>query len=233
MKRFYKTVSVEQNEDGYLVLLDGKSIKTPGGGVICLNNENTAKLIANDWDSVPEDSEIDPRKMPYMTLASTAIDKIIPNMDEIKVGLCAYAMNELVCYREGDNQKLIELQNDNWDSEIEWAKTELNMPLKTTTGITPVKQDEAVHDSAVGICNEMDGFGLTCFADFVGNLGSFVLSASLIRGRLDMDTAWDKAHIDESFQNIQWGEDEERKNIMQATKNDLQNTLNFYNSLKK
>ncbi len=76
-KRFYKSVDVAPAEppaSGYLVLLDGRQVKTPAKATLLLPNEASARLVASEWDAQLE--KIDPSQMPMTRLANTAIDGI-------------------------------------------------------------------------------------------------------------------------------------------------------------
>src|SRR5215831_12558566 len=53
MKRFYKETSVEADDDGWRVLLDGKSMRTPAKAVLVLPTRALAGAIAAEWREVP------------------------------------------------------------------------------------------------------------------------------------------------------------------------------------
>ena len=57
-------------------------------------------------------------------------------------------MNDLICYRNNETKTLQKMQSDSWDSELEWARKELNMPLVTAASIMPINQDIQVYKSA-------------------------------------------------------------------------------------
>ena len=231
MKRFYKTVSVGKDKQDYVILLDGKQIKTPAGNILRLSSKKTADLIVNEWNDIAENENINPQDMDYTNLASTTIDKIIPNRNEIVENICSYAMNDLICYRNNEIKILQKMQSDSWDSELEWARKELNMPLVTTDSIMPVNQDIQVYKSANKICDKCCDYQLTALADLVGNLGSFVLSWGVLSGKLDFDSAWEKSHIDESYQNQVWGVDDERLKSQKIIKQNLYKTIKFYKTI--
>ena len=66
-KRFYKDVSVTPEEDGgFAVRLDGKSVRTPGASAVRLPNEATALLVAGEYQAQGE--HIDPESMPVTRL---------------------------------------------------------------------------------------------------------------------------------------------------------------------
>ena len=231
MKRFYKTVSIGKNKQDYIILLDGKQIKTPAGNILFLNNKKTADLIVNEWDDIDKNENINPQDMNYTNLAFTAIDKIIPNRNEIVENICSYAMNDLICYRNNEIKILQQMQSNSWDTELEWARKELNMPLVITDSIMPINQDVQVYKSSNKICDKCCEYQLTVFADLVENLGSFVLSWGILSNRLDFNSAWEKSHIDESYQNQIWSVDNERLKSQKITKQNLYKTVKFYKTI--
>ena len=49
MKRFYKSVSVEQSGPAYHVALDGRPIKTQGGDPQLVRSKALAEALAAEW----------------------------------------------------------------------------------------------------------------------------------------------------------------------------------------
>ena len=74
MKRFWKTVTIIGNGDGWVVALDERPIRTPARALLTLPNVALANAIAEEWRSVEE--TVDPRTMPLTGLANAAIDQV-------------------------------------------------------------------------------------------------------------------------------------------------------------
>ena len=88
MKRFWKTVEVASEADGWGVRLDGKPLRTPGRDPLAVPSQSLAAAIADEWSSV--DDEVDPRSMPLTGLANAAIDRAAPDAATFARGLAAY-----------------------------------------------------------------------------------------------------------------------------------------------
>ena len=88
MKRFYKLVTVAEVDDGHVVHLDGKPVRTPAKAPFILSNRALMEAVAEEWDAQVED--IRPHAMPVTQLASTAIDRIPAQRDEIVRAVAAY-----------------------------------------------------------------------------------------------------------------------------------------------
>ena len=84
MKRFYARATAEA---GGAVLLDGKSIRTPGRNALALPTPALAEAVAAEWNAQGE--KVDPRSMPLTGLANAAIDRIAPAHDAFAEGLAA------------------------------------------------------------------------------------------------------------------------------------------------
>ena len=48
-KRFYKTVDVAENGDGYVVMLDQRRLMTPGRATLTLSDRALAEAVAAEW----------------------------------------------------------------------------------------------------------------------------------------------------------------------------------------
>src|SRR4051794_37708512 len=108
MKRFYKQVSVSESEAGHEVRLDGKPLRTPAKAPLVLRQRALAEAIAEEWDAQQQD--IKPADMPLTQLASTAIDRIPAQREEIVRAVAAYAETDLLCYRADHPDELAERQ---------------------------------------------------------------------------------------------------------------------------
>lgn len=82
-KRFYERVSVELKDDVFAVLLDGRSIKTPGRNALVFKDEVIAEGVAAEWEL--QEEEIDPGTMPLTRIAHSAIDAVEENLPRLQM----------------------------------------------------------------------------------------------------------------------------------------------------
>ena len=73
-RRFYNTVSVEPQEGGYAVLLDGRPVKTPARRPLAAPTQALAQALADEWEAQRE--MVDPAAMPLTRLANSIIDGV-------------------------------------------------------------------------------------------------------------------------------------------------------------
>ena len=81
MKRFYEDISVLKQDKMYVVMLDGKTIKTPQKNLCLLSTRVMADAVAKEWED--QDKNIDPASMPMTKMINTAIDRVGVRRNEI------------------------------------------------------------------------------------------------------------------------------------------------------
>lgn len=207
IKRFWKDVTVEQDEGGWRVLLDGRSPKTPAGAPLILPTEAAARLIADEWAAQGE--HLDPGSMPATRLAATAIDRIPQARTETAEEIARYAGSDGLCYFAEGPSALIARQEDAWGPWLDWAEREHDVRLHRAEGIAHVAQPAESTLKVRGLALGLDDFTLTGLATAVGLYGSAVLALAVRQGALTGEEAFDLSRLDEAFQEEQWGVDAE------------------------
>ncbi|MGO1121163.1 ATP12 family chaperone protein [Rhodovibrionaceae bacterium A322] len=206
-KRFYKEVSVEQQEDGYVVLLDSRRVLTPAKKPLVFASQALAEAVAAEWSA--QEEKIHPGSMPLTSIAYTAVDKVADDRDALLEELVGYGGTEMLCYREEQAKELIDRQNAVWQPLLDWAARELDAPLRLGGGIIHVEQP-AMSLLALGRkVSGLDDLTLSALATVVRASGSLIVSLALLEGRLDADGAFEAAELDENYTLEKWGADEE------------------------
>ncbi len=230
LKRFFKTVDIEQDGDGFRVLLDGRQLKSPAKRSMLLPTQALAKEIAKEWDA--QEEHIQPLTMPLMALASTAVDRIGQLRDGVVEQITKYAETDLICYWTDDPADLAQRQAEAWTPHIKWAEKQYGAKLKTQTGILHLEQSadaiNAFH-KAIDAYNDWELAGLSIATH---GTGSIVLGLALIEGHIDCDQAFEDSQVDETYQIEQWGEDWEAADRRTALKNDLKSVTTWIDLLK-
>jgi chaperone required for assembly of F1-ATPase len=206
-KRFYRTATVARAGDVFRVLLDGRPVKTPLLKVLATSSQALAEGIAAEWRG--QGREIDPTAMPLTRLAATALDRVGPEREAIVGLLLPYVETDLLCYRAASPKELKARQQAQWQPVIEWLANAHDIVLAVTDGIMPVAQPQTSVDAARAALGHLSDDLLTLLQAAVGATGSFGLGLALVHGRLDADETIAATHLDETYQNEQWGEDAE------------------------
>ena len=93
-KRFYKDVSVGETPEGFAILLDGRSVKTPAKRALMLPTRAAADLVAAEWDAQAE--VIDPGAMPVTRLVNSALDGVAAEVEAVFDDIVKYAGTDLL-----------------------------------------------------------------------------------------------------------------------------------------
>lgn len=228
-KRFWTEVRVEQQGDGFAVLLDGRGVKTPAKTSLIVPSEALAQAIAKEWDA--QDDKIVPETMPMTRSANAALDKVTPQFNEVASLLAAYGETDLLCYRAASPSELIERQAKAWDPILDWAAEKFEARLNIGQGVMYVEQDPHAIDALTKQVISMTPFELTGFHDLVGMSGSLVLALSVIHGVTAVGDAWELSRLDETWQIEQWGNDEEASKISAQKCISFEHAYAFYKAV--
>ncbi len=207
-KRFYQAVSIEPEEGGFGIRLDGRTLKTPAKQALTLPTRALADLIAREWDA--QTDVIDPGTMPVTKLVNTAIDGIAPDMGAVAADIVRYAGNDMLCYRASVPAALVERQEERWNPILDWAAETLGARLILAEGVMHQEQpQEALDAVSATVSRFTDPVALAALHTLTTISGSAILTLAYALGRIDLASLWSLAHLEEDWTVEQWGEDEE------------------------
>jgi len=195
-------------EDGWLVQLDGRTLKTPGKIILLVPSENAAALIAAEWDAQME--YIRPELMPVTRLLNVTVEQTPDNREALIAEARKYAGTDVLCYREGEVRLHAEEQAAKWDPVLAWA-AEQGAALKSTDTLKAIKQDEAALDAVADFAKTLSNMRLTLFVHLVAVYGSAILAMAVMKAYLTGEKAFELSRLDELWQIKYWGEDEDAK----------------------
>ena len=223
-KRFYKSVTVT---DQFGIALDGRNVKTPLKASLVLPNRALANAVAAEWDGQVD--VINAHAMPLTKLANTALDRAVSERPKILAEIVEFAGSDLVCYRAGDPEELVSLQNQHWDPVISWARLCLNASFETVNTITHRHQPaEALHALETHIA-ALDRFSLVAAHNLTTLTGSALLAAMAVAGMIPAEAAWQAANVDEDWQIATWGKDDEAMARREGRQKEFSACVNFVN----
>lgn len=231
-KRFYKTVDVIEEAGGFIVRLDGKSVRTPAKTPVRVANEPTALLLVSEWQA--QEEHIDPTTMPMTRLVNTAIDGVATDMQAVKEDIIRFAGSDLLCYRADGPQGLQAMQQEHWDPLIDWAQSALGARFVLTEGIIHVAQPPetiSAYSAHVGMIDQP--VQLASVHSLTSLSGSAIIAMALFKGSVDADEAWTATHVDEDWQASQWGEDSEAQALRAARKREFDAAVEMLEALKR
>ncbi len=225
-KRFWKEASAVEVEGGFTVQLDGRGVKTPAKVALLLPSPAMAEAIAAEWDAQVDG--INPETMPYTRSANAAIDKVANQHAEVADMLADYGDSDLLCYRADSPQELVARQTEQWDAALNWAREALGAALKTRQGLLHEGQDPAVLARLRQAVHDLDNFQLAAFHDLVSMSGSLVLGFAAAKNWRTADDIWQISRLDETWQEEQWGVDDEAQQTAELKRTAFLHAKSFY-----
>ena len=220
-KRFYKSVLLA--DDGLSIQLDGRNLRSPAGSLLRLPTMSLASAIADEWRAQGDD--IDPATLPLFSLSVTVVDRVIPQRDAIIAELSAYGGNDLLCYRD-DQDDLASRQQDQWQPWLDDLAENRGIALQIVTGIMPICQPDAAKFPP--LISAYDDWRLGMLHRATTLSGSLVLGLGFVDMVIDDERMFTLAFLDELWQNEKWGTDFEaadRHGFLRTELNDVSRFL--------
>jgi chaperone required for assembly of F1-ATPase len=225
MKRFYKDVSVEEQDGRFAILLDGKPIKTPRRANLAVPTRALAEEIAEEWRG--QSADIAPDMMLLTKAANSAIDRVSTARTEVIADLLKFANADLLCYRAEAPATLTVRQAKEWDPWLDWLARSHGAKLKATVGIVAVDQPPETLARIEMVLARHDAFALTGLHAATTILGSLVLSLALLDEHLTARGAFALSTLDERYQAEKWGVDAEAIARARRLENELESAVLF------
>ena len=207
-KRFYKDTGVEAQDGEYVVVLDGKPVKTPARRMLSLPTKAAAELVAAEFAAQLKD--INPAAMPFTRLANSAIDGVSTEVDAVLEDIKRFAGNDMLCYRAESPDALVLKQTDVWDPYLNWLKVKHDARLYLAEGVVHVQQPAgAIESVGRALKAHAEPITLACLHAMTTLTGSAVLALAVAEGHASAEDAWKAAHLEEDWTAEFWGEDRE------------------------
>lgn len=214
MKRFYKQVTVEAEEGGWRVKLDGRNIKTAAGKPQIVPAQPLAEAMAAEWSGQGE--EIDTAAFQLRDLADYAIDAVASGRDALVHELAAYAETDTLCYRGDEGEPLHQRQMDVWEPLLAAAEQRWDVHFERISGIVHRPQpSETVARIHAVLAAESD-FTLAALRMLTSLSASLVIALAAIMPGADADVLWAAANLEEDWQAELWGRDAEAESRRQT-----------------
>lgn len=216
-QKFYQQVAAEPHENGFVVTLDGKRIRTPSKNLLQVLLQPIAAAIAAEWDA--QTGVIDPDLMPLTRLAHIAIDRVPVDRALLLEDIGRYVETDLLCYRApvivgghplaADNTALRQQQDAAFDPILAWVQQNYAAAFVVTEEILPVQQSPEAMAAIMRAYAAADDYALAALAMMVPLLGSALLALAIWQGVVPVEQALALARLDENAQAERWGVDGE------------------------
>ncbi len=203
-KRFYDRVDVAEGE-GFHVTLDGRPVKTPARRLLAAPTHELAAAVAAEWQA--QGPHVDPARMPLTRLANAIIDGVAAAPAEVRAEIVKYLGSDLLFYRAAAPEGLVALQQRYWDPLLVWARDDLGARFVLSEGVVFVAQPPGAVAAAASAI-PADPWRLGAVHSLMTLTGSALIAFGVLHRRLDIEAAWQAAHVDEDWNMQQWGRDE-------------------------
>jgi chaperone required for assembly of F1-ATPase len=225
VKRFYAAVDVRAQEDGFVVTLDGRPVRTPTGAPLLLPTRDLATAIAEEWAA--QKDRVQPESMPLARLAVAAIEGVGRDREAAIERMLAYAETDLLCYRAQGPADLVARQEASWRPLLDWVNGACGASFTVTSGVMPVAQSPATALALRAALEPFDGMEIAALASATAATGSIILALALAAGCVDAEEAFAASMVDEMYQAEQWGEDAEAETRRQGLRREIQAAATF------
>uniref|UniRef100_A0A0N4ZSE1 ATP synthase mitochondrial F1 complex assembly factor 2 n=1 Tax=Parastrongyloides trichosuri TaxID=131310 RepID=A0A0N4ZSE1_PARTI len=207
-KRFYKKVSVSKDiEDNnkFLVLLDGKKVKTLAQNTLKLPTELLAEAIANEFDSQLE--TLNMTHMRLTGLAFTAMDNPFHQTKESIVdNIMEFAETDTILYVSKEPEKLYKKEEELWLPVIDWANKKYNLNLEPTESLfdLPTISNES-HENLKKYFHSFNFWQLIGYHYSVESVKSIMLPMATTENYMTIEKAVEASRIEQFYQSEVWG----------------------------
>lgn len=206
-KRFYETVEVEADGEGWAVRLDGRGVRTPARKTLVVPARRLADLIAAEWAAQGE--RIDAPAMPVTRLCFVALDRMGEARDATIAEVTRYASTDLLCFRAPEPGRPGQRPGGGLGSDADLGGTCSRGSFRAGHGHPAVDQDPIALQRVMARAGEQDDWRLTALAHATAVTGSAILGLALLEGEICGEKAFALSTVDEAYQASQWGEDAE------------------------
>jgi chaperone required for assembly of F1-ATPase len=203
-QRFYDAAASKPEAGGYVVLLDGKVVRTPARQPLILPNKALADAVAAEWQD--QQTVIDPARMPLTRLSNSIIDGVAASASVVAAEVEKYLGSDLLFYRADGPERLVARQSELWDPIVAWARSALGARFELVEGVIHVAQPlQSIKAAAAGIPREP--WRLGAVHSLTTLTGSALIALALAHQAISPDAAWTATHVDEDWNMELWGRD--------------------------
>ncbi|KAI0340117.1 ATP12-domain-containing protein [Trametopsis cervina] len=216
LKRFWKHVGIERKEDGLVITLDKRSLKTPSGNLLLIPDTKplAATLIAAEWEN--QDTILKHHSLPMTSLASRAIDAFEDQAlrTEVRAQLIKYLETDTICFLASSPDVLVSLQQTHWIPLLEWARKTFEVEINAATdSFVPSRQPKATIEKFDALLSSLDGWQMAALERATYSSKSFLIGLALTLRHITAEQAAQASHVEVNSQIEKWGEVEDSHDV--------------------
>lgn len=204
-RRFYETAGIKEEQGGFVLVLDGRPVRTPARHPLLFPARELGERAAAEWQA--QRDFIDPALMPLTRLANSIIDGVAQAVSEVTADIAKYLGSDLLFYRADGPERLVARQHEQWDPILAWALEAHGARFFLAEGVVFVAQPEASVDAIRRIIPP-SAWPLGAAHVITTLTGSALIALALSEGAIAPEAAWSAAHVDEDWNQDLWGHDD-------------------------
>jgi len=203
-KRFYKNVSVVQNNGQFEINLDHRKLKTPLGNTFQIESEPLALAVANEWMS--QKDQVVLSQMHINGLCNTCLDDPMKASKEDLVDhVLGYLGTDTVLFYSEEPPALVELQKEKWSPVILWFRERFGVDVYPRQDISSISISQ---DDRASLERQLMSYSWTALQGFsfgVEAIKSLILGLAVLERRLTVEEAVKLTRLELEFQTNHWG----------------------------
>lgn len=209
-RRFYQKVTTREADDGngWTVMLDYRTLKTPSKRPLKVQSLPLAKAIAAEWEYQQTDG-IRPFTMPLMRLACTALERVPLTRPKIVENLMRKFNQDLVfCRAPEDNLLTSDVhakQVEKIDPVLDWLESEFGFKPVVYSSFFGGKQEDGLVKAIEDLLKKTDDCELAAIDAIAAAAHSLVIAVGMFRGKLQIEEAIELSRLEEDLQVDKWG----------------------------
>ena len=211
MKRFWKTVTVEEANGGYQIALDGRAIRTQGGEPQIVPSRALAEAMAEEWSRQAE--QVAPEQFVYRDIADFAIDQVRQDRLTTIETLLRYGETDTLCYRADPDEALYRRQRELWDPLLGALEARHAVRLEPVSGVIHRPQRADTMRRLREVLGAQDDFTLAALHTLAPLAASLAVALAAIEPEADARELFSAANCEQDWQAELWGWDLEAERV--------------------
>ncbi|OQV24744.1 ATP synthase mitochondrial F1 complex assembly factor 2 [Hypsibius exemplaris] len=204
IKRFYKNVTISQQDGQFEINLDRKRLKTPMGKILRLPTEGLALAVATEWDR--QEGVLEQSSMYLTNLSNAATDKPVPQSPAERASdILEFLETDTVRFRVEEPAHLVQLQALAWDPVVKWVQDRHQVEITWTDSIVAPPVAGETREKIGRYLTSYDSWSLIGLQAIVEGLKSVILALAVVDRHLSVETAVALSRLEEEYQIAQWG----------------------------
>jgi len=203
-QKFYKNVSVVQNDGHFEINLDHRKLKTPLGNTFQVESEPLALAVANEW--MCQKDKILLSQMHINGLCNTCLDDPAKASKEDLINhILGYLETDTVLFYAEEPPALVEFQKEKWSPVILWFRERFGVDVHPRQDISTVKISQDDRAKLEKQLMSYDWTALQGFSFGVEAIKSLILGLAVLERKLTVEEAVKLTRLELEFQTDHWG----------------------------